>query len=149
MSLSGLLRTLIVAEVGLVVLSVVGSLLTESLLPEPLRAYVETEFEGDITTREVAMILAAIPLVVLWLVSSIGLFFFWRPARFLYVVTMIFGLLATPFFGPYVDAGLGAMLESAGTIISGVILALVYFSPVKELFGGPTLGGSLNRVAVE
>jgi hypothetical protein len=139
MSSRGVLRTLIVAEVGLVVLSVVGSLLTEVLLPEPLQAYLETEFEGDLTTFEVAMLVAAVPLVILWLVSSIGLFFFWRPARLLYVVTMIFGMLATPFFGPYVDAGLGAMLEDAATIMSGVILALVYFSPVKELFGGPSV----------
>ena len=139
MSSRGVLRTLIVAEVGLVVLSIVGSLLTESLLPEPLRAYVATEFEGEITTRDVAMVAAAVPLLILWLVSTIGLFFFWRPARMLYVVTMIFGLLAMPFFGPYVDVGLGAMLEDAATIISGVILALVYFSPVKELFGGASV----------
>jgi hypothetical protein len=136
----GVLRTLIVAEVGFVVLSVVGSLLTESLLPEPLRAYLATEFEGDIiSVRDLVMICTGIPLVILWLVSSIGLFFFWRPARILYVVAMIFGLLATPFFGPYVDAGLGAMLEDVATIISGIIVALVYFSPVKELFNEPTV----------
>ena len=133
----GFLRSLIIAEIGLGVIGVVVSLLTESLLPEPLRAFVEAEAEADISTREIVMLATAIPGIILFVVSSIGLYFFWRPARTLYVITIVFGLLWTPFFGPYVDAGWGTVFEEATIIISGIILALIYFSPLKDYFDKP------------
>ena len=136
----GFLRTLIVAEIALVIISVVVSLLTESSLPEPLRAFLKAEFEAEITVRAMTMIIATIPLFVLMLGSSIGLFFFWRPARILYLIVTAVGLLLTPFFGPYVDAGWGSTLEEAATIVSGVILALIYFSPLKDLYEKPAAG---------
>jgi hypothetical protein len=137
----GFLRTLIVAEVVLGIISVVVSLLTESSLPEPLQAFLHAESEVEATGRGMVMLAAAIPLIILLLVSSIGLFFFWRPARFLYLIAIAGGLLLTPFFGPYVDAGWGATFEEAAIIISGVILALVYFSPLKDLYEQPKTVG--------
>jgi hypothetical protein len=135
----GFLRTLIVTEICLGVLSIVVSLLTESSLPESLRTYVEAEAEADITARHIAMLATAIPLIILLLVSSIGLFFFWGPARILYLITIVGGLLLTPFFGPYVDAGWGAAFEDAAIIVSGVILALIYFSPLRTMYEKPTI----------
>jgi hypothetical protein len=134
MSSRGLLRTLIVAEFVLGIVSIVVSLLTESSLPEPLQTYLAEEAEADITTRDIVMLATGIPLLILLLVSSIGLFSFWRPARILYVITTVVGLLGMPFFGPYVDSGWGAMFEEAAIIISGMILAMIYFSPVKDLY---------------
>jgi hypothetical protein len=134
-----LLRTLIVAEIALGIISIVVSLVTESSLPEPLRAFLEVDSEADVTAQEMVLLAVAIPLIGLLLVSSIGLFFFWRPARILYLITMIVGLLLTPFFGPYVDAGWGTMFEDAAVIISGVILALVYFSPLKGSYEKPKI----------
>jgi hypothetical protein len=48
-------------------------------------------------------------------------------------------LLPTPFFGPYVDAGWGIAIDYAAMIVSGVILALVYFSPLKSLYERPAI----------
>jgi hypothetical protein len=137
MPTKGLLRTLIVAEIVIGIISIVVSSFTESTLPEPLRAFSEAQTESEITTRGVAMIAAAIALIILLLVSSIGLFFFWRPARILYLLTLILGIAMTPFFGPYVDAGLGTAFEDIAVVISGVILGLVYFSPLRELYEKP------------
>jgi hypothetical protein len=114
-------------------------LFTESSLPEPLRAFLDAESEAEITVREMVMLLAAIPVIILLLVSSIGLFFFWRPARMLYLIALVAGLLLTPFFGPYVDAGWGTTFEEAAVIVSGVILAPVYFSPLKDLYEKPKI----------
>ncbi|MEK7855071.1 MAG: hypothetical protein AAB288_03200 [Acidobacteriota bacterium] len=135
----GFLRTLIVAEIFLGIISIFVSLLTESSLPEPLRAFLEAESEAEVTAREMMMLAVGIPLIVLLFVSSIGLFFFWRPARILYLITVGIGLLLTPFFGPYVDAGWGTTFEEAAVIVSGVILALVYFSPLKDLYEKPKI----------
>jgi len=139
MPTSGFLRTLIVAEIGLVIVSVVVSMVTESTLPEPLRAYLEAEVEADITTWDLVMLATGIPLLILLIVSSVGLFFFWRPARVLYSITMAAGLVMTPFFGPYVDSGWGTMFDQAAIVVSGAILALIYFSPLKVLYERPKI----------
>lgn len=139
MPTKGLLRTLIIAEIGIGIVSIVVSLITESMLPEPLRAFLEAESEAEITARELVMVTAAIPLIILLLMSSIGLFFFWRPARTLYLITVVLGLAMTPFFGPYVDAGWGTTFEEVAVIISGVILALVYFSPLRDFYEKPKI----------
>ncbi len=130
------LRILIVVEIGLGILCIVVSLLTVSLLPESLRAFSEAESQGE---RGLVILRVAFPVMILWLGSIIGLFFFWRPSRILYLISIILGLLLTPFFGPYVDAGWGTAFEDAATIVSGVILALVYFSPLKSLYERPAV----------
>jgi len=130
------LRILIVVEIGLGILCIVVSLLTVSLLPESLRAFSEAESQGE---RGLVILRVAFPVMILWLGSIIGLFFFWRPSRILYLISIILGLLLPPFFGPYVDAGWGTAFEDAATIVSGVILALVYFSPLKSLYERPAV----------
>jgi hypothetical protein len=132
------LRILIVVEIGLAILGGVVSQLTASLLPESLRAFSEakSQVEQSLVTLRVAF-----PLIILSLVSSIGLFFFWRPSRILYLISSVLGLLLAPFFGPYVDAGWGKAFEDAALVISGVILALVYFSPLKSLYERPAVLG--------
>jgi len=131
------LRTLIVAEISLGAISVVVSLLTESALPEPLRAFVKAEAEAEMTVGPMIMIATTIPLVILFFLSSIGLFFFWRPARIVYLIATVAGLLLTPFFGPYVDLGWATAFDEAAILVSGVILSLIYFSPLKDLYEKP------------
>ena len=131
------LRTLIAAEVALCIISVVVSLLTESALPDPLRAFLDAEAKAEMAARDMMLFAAATPLFILLVVSSVGLFFFWRPARILYLIDTVAGLVVAPFFGPYVDAGWGTALGEVATIVSGVILALIYFSPLKDLYEKP------------
>lgn len=131
------LRTLIVAEIALLIIGLVVSLLTESSLPEPLRAFLDAEAKAEMTAKEMMMFAATIPLLILLLVSSVGLFFFWRPARSLYLIATVAGLLLAPFFGPYVDAGWATAFDEAAILVSGVILALIYFSPLKDLYEKP------------
>ena len=131
------LRILIVVEISLGIISVVVSLLTESALPEPLRAFVKAESEAEMAVGTMIMIATTIPLLILFFMSSIGLIFFWRPARIVYLTATVAGLLLTPFFGPYVDAGWGTAFDEAAILVSGVILALIYFSPLKDLYEKP------------
>jgi hypothetical protein len=137
MPTKGLLRTLIVMEIVLGFTSVVVSFITEPMLPEPLRAFVNAESEEAITAYDMILLAFGIPLILLFLVSSIGLFLFWRPARILYVVTIVAGFVLTPIFGPYVDAGWGRIFEDAAVVVSGVILGLVYFTPLREMYDRP------------
>ena len=133
------LRTLIVVEIGLEILGIVVFLLTKSWLPESLRAFLEAEEQ---TARALVIMKVVFPLFILWLVSSIGLFFFWRPSRVLYLMSIVLGVLVSPFLGPYVDAGWGRAFQDAAITVSGVILALVYFSPLKSLYETPAVASA-------
>jgi hypothetical protein len=128
------LRFLLVAEILLAITGGIVTVFTESLLPDELQAYEQAVSEADVTTREWVLLGVGIVLLVFLLVSSIGLFVFWRPARLLYFCTVIGGLALTPFYGPYVDAGWGTLFQEMAMIVSGVILALIYCSPLRDLY---------------
>lgn len=128
-----LFRILVVGEIVLAVLSSVAASMTEGLLPEPLRGYASGETEM-ITTQSLLLMFLGVPLIVGLLVASVGLFFFWRPARMLYLICVVFGIALVPLAGPYVDAGYGELLEDVASMISGAILALAWFSPLAQVF---------------
>jgi hypothetical protein len=132
-----LLRALIVTEYVLIIVAIVVGLATESLLPDPLRTFVEEQANAELTNNDVAMLIIGLPLIVLLIVSSIGLFMLWPPARILYLIGIASGLVLMPVFGPYVESGWGTAFEDAASVVSGVILALVYFSPFKRYFETP------------
>ena len=128
----GFLRLLVVAHIVLGIASIVYSLPLSSL-PEPVRAFLRAESEAAMLGSGVILVLS-IPLIILILMSSTGLLFFWRPARILYLITIVAGLLLTPFSGPTLYAGWGKAFEEAAIMVSGIILALIYLSPLKDLY---------------
>jgi putative Mn2+ efflux pump MntP len=130
-------RFLLVAEVLLAIIGSIVAVFTESQLPEALQAYEQAEAEAEFTTREWVLLGVGVVFLVPFLVSRIGLFAFWRPARRLYFWTAIGGVTLAPFFGPYVDAGWGQLFNEVAMIISGVILALIYYSPLREFYEEP------------
>ncbi len=132
-----LLRILIIADFILVALSIVGALVGESSLPESLRAYEQARSEADLTVKEWVLVGVSAPLLIAWLVSSFGLFFFWRPARAMYLVTVVGSLAVTPFTDVYITAGWVEAIEGVSLIVTGIVLALIYASPLKDLFEKP------------
>ena len=92
-------------------------------------------FEYGLPLSFATILLACfIVIAVAALVSWIGLFVFWRPARPLFLITTMLLLLPTLLGGPHVSDGLSATLWEVVSIITGVILGLVYFSPLKDLY---------------
>jgi hypothetical protein len=128
------LRVLIVAQFVTGVASLVVSQIATPSSTAALRDKAEP-FEYGFSPF-VGQILLAIFVVffVAAVVSWIGLFLFWRPARLLFVITTLLLLLPTLLGGPHINAGVSAMLGEIVSIITGVILALVYFSPLKDLY---------------
>jgi hypothetical protein len=123
-----LLRVLIVTEIALGAFYLDTMSSFEAGLPEPLRAYDRASPEPAIW-QVVCYLLIAIAA----LGSRIGLFFFWRPARPLYLATIL-ALLGTSLDGPSVETAFGAVIQQLLVLISGAVVTLVYVSPLKHRF---------------
>jgi hypothetical protein len=128
------LRVLIVAQFVIGVSTMVLSPLATPAATAALRDKAEP-FEYGFSPFVGGILLAIfIAFGVAVVVSWIGLLVFWRPARPLFAVTTLLLLFPTLLGGPHVDDGLSAMLGEMVSIITGAILALVYFSPLKDLY---------------
>jgi hypothetical protein len=127
------LRMLIVADLLLMIAARIAVFSTESYLPEP--SFPRVAFGGYPLPSEWApWLVFGIPLLIIAIESYIGLFVFWPPARPLYFITSVAAILLAPSFCPYIESGSSLMIAEAASMLNGVILALVYFSPLKELY---------------
>jgi hypothetical protein len=70
----------------------------------------------------------------LWLLASMGLLHFDNWARYLYLGLTGWALVAAGLYGIRVTSPLEAMLDLAVAVLDGVILALVFLSPLTENF---------------
>jgi hypothetical protein len=71
-----------------------------------------------------------------WIIALIGMWFFWRPARFLLVATIVFGFAISYIMGlaPVVTSHPTSDLDSLSEICLGGLLALSFVGPVSEQF---------------
>lgn len=127
------LRVLIVVNLILFVVSPVAFVVNEDWLPEPLRAF-EQARETEITTADWIQGSVDGAAIIAALVACIGLLVFWRPARPLYFCAIILGTLVTSLGGPDATSGWVEAIEGVSDILAGVVLALIYFSPLKDLY---------------
>jgi len=127
-----LLRILVVSAIVTLILGVIGQFLAE--LPEPLKAYRQAELHGEVGAQDWLSAIFAITWVTMGLAGAVGLLFFWRPARILYLVAAVAGIFSTVLAGPVVLAGWSMAMDELSNLLSGAILALVYFSPLAAEF---------------
>ncbi len=134
-------RLLILAEILLRIGDGVADHFGESSLPEALRNFpYENWYDGASKTVLVTMAGCLALLVLGQIGAYVGLLLFWRPARALYLALVVGEILFTSFFSSfYVGPALSFGLAEASRVVAGVILALVYWSPVKALFERPVV----------
>ena len=72
------------------------------------------------------------------LLARIGIFFFWRWARILYVVCIAVDLIAMPFVPVTPHTPLSAAISEFTIYLAGFVIALIYFSPLRELYARTT-----------
>lgn len=71
---------------------------------------------------------------IILVISFIGLLIFWSPARYLYLANFLLTIPFIPFLGTAVMSGPEKTLQDIANISSGLIVALIFFSPIKERF---------------
>jgi len=69
-----------------------------------------------------------------WLVAAVGLLLFRKTARTLFLVLVVATTALSPLFGVSVETAGGATLIAIANMADGAVLALAYFSPVKNEF---------------
>src|SRR5258706_15889466 len=99
MEMKTLLRTFLIAEV------IIG--VSYLLIPEP-------DFETHTQAWEVPF---GIVLFIVEMVSRVGLFFFWRPARPIFLATIVADLVATAFTSLETHIGICASLNEASVYL--------------------------------
>lgn len=72
--------------------------------------------------------------VVLFLWALVGLFFFWRGSRLVFVLVLLAFAAAEPLQSFYVVRGWNQLLIHIRLALHGFIIALVYFGPPRQFF---------------
>ncbi len=100
-----------------------------------------TEFAESIEPEwSDAKLFTILGFVILWIIyiiyTFVGLLLFWNIARHIYLAGFIIIIPMYFIVGVTVTSGIEQALYDAGSVLSGVLLALIYFSPVKQFFVG-------------
>jgi hypothetical protein len=118
---------------------VVVQYLTESSLPPELLGYLG-DYETILIPDRLSIIelLTNIPFLIqtlLGILAATGLILFRTWGRPVYLVYIAAGLVITVLAGPYITTGWTAFIGYISSLTEGLILALLYFSPIRKMFG--------------
>ena len=131
-------RRLLLLYILFIIAELVSADATLEWLPEPLRKFEEARYSASEADPDVILLSGLfLTLMLSYAISLIGLWKFWQPARTLFGTTILLSILMTGLGGPYVVTALTNTFAYIESILSGLILALIYFSPIKEFFEKP------------
>ncbi len=124
-------------------LTVVASIAYSLILPAFGLALEQKKPNSDYALWNfVLSLVAGIP-EVLWIISCIGLYRLWNPARKMYLITAIIWLgvnaLAYDFPSPQIQLGVVECLSDINYIVSGCILTTIFWTPARDLFARPNV----------
>lgn len=129
------LRWLIALEIFLMIIGVIVEEQALSSMPFGYRdsgGFVPLLGNSDeLTLKELGI---GIPMFLLGLAAYVSLISFMRPGRRLYILFHILSLAILPMAGPSTSTGWGGIFDGASITISGIVLAILYFTPLKEYF---------------
>ena len=127
-------RVILASSVAAGVVGIIVMTLSEANLPFELQRYVSQQAVGPMSARDLVAIVIWVPAMVITLIAAIGMFIFWRPARALALIGTLLALAALPFSEPFVATGLATLFNEGSSILWGMVLALVYWSPLAQRF---------------
>lgn len=111
---------------------------TESSLPPELLGYLHS-YETILIPDRFALLelLTNVPFLIqtsLGILAAVGLILFRAWGRSVFLVSIVTELALSVLSGPYVSTGWTGLVAYIYTIAEGAILALIYLSPIKEMF---------------
>ncbi len=125
------LRFLLVALFGLIVLSIGLAFVADKLLPEVLAEWLHQENGGEFGVGDIIGLLFWGAGLFLFFVSMVGLFCYQRWASWLMaVVVAVFSLQLLT--SPTVEPGILSLLGSLSDVVTGLVLGVAFFSNALE-----------------
>ena len=130
MEIEKIFKNLILIDFGVLILIVISSMYQPQ---EILNLYNELD-KGLLSNFENFSKITAIIIFFLYLFTLNLLYRFISYGKPLYLFLIIAGLLFNYFSGTVIYTSFGGLLDQVGGIISGAILILLYYSPIKNNF---------------
>jgi hypothetical protein len=133
-TLKKILRILITLNWATAIAAVIVFLATRQYLPTELTPYFESRRRLGATQFERVVVWIEIVLFFFSVADSVGLFLFRRWAKLLLIPLYTVATLLIPTDAVYIQTGWERMLFGISTLFGGMIIALVFFSPLAEVF---------------
>ena len=128
-------RLILAAWIVTSLLGILIGLFTEPLLPPELLAYQKASSEKDMPLIPLLFLSSytLISLIAL-IIATFGLFRFRSYARTLFLI-LTFCILPIYFFmGPWIETGYESPFYELSSVLTGLILGIIYFSPLRDKF---------------
>lgn len=125
------LRFLLVALFGLIVLSIGIAFVADKLLPDALADWVHQENAGEFGLTDILELLFWGAGLFLFFVSMVGLFCYQRWAAWMMaVVIAVFSLQLL--FSPTVEPGVLSLMGSLSDVLTGLVLGIAFFTDALQ-----------------
>jgi len=127
-------RWLLTGYIVVVIMTILTDYWTASLVPDTVK---QLEPSTPIQSLPLRLLMLAFILCLLGaaLVGIFGMFFFWAPARYVYLVGVLLKILLSPILAVWsVDTGWETLFVELELFLDGVILTLCILGPAKDLF---------------
>ena len=130
MEIEKIFKNLILADFIVIILMVISSMYQ----PSEISNLYENLNDGLLSNFENFSRIVSISLFFLYLFTLNLLYRFISYGKSLYLFLVVAGLVLNYFSGSVIFTAFGGMLDQIGGLISGAILILLYFSPIKNNF---------------
>jgi hypothetical protein len=107
--------------------------LKKTIFPSDLLNYISSHPTGY-KISPLALFVIAAGCIILNITIFVGLLMFWRPARMLTLISCLLDVVLASFINPTIEPGAVIGFDYLSMLITGMIIGLVYFSPVKGFF---------------
>jgi len=130
MEIEKIFKNLILADFIIIILMVISSLYQ----PDEITNLYDNLNDGLLSNFENFSRIVSISLFFLYLITLNLLYRFFKFGKPLYLFVVVAGLVLNYFSGSVVYTAFSGVLDQLGGLISGSILVLLYFSPIKNNF---------------
>ena len=130
MEIEKIFKNLILIDFGVLILIVISSLYQ----PQAITDISDVLNDGLLANFEDISRIISLVLFFLYLITLNLLYRFVSYGKPLYLFLIISGLLFNYLSGSVIYSSFGGLLDQVGGIISGAILILLYYSPIKNNF---------------
>ena len=130
MELEKIFKNLILIDFGVLILIVISSMYQ----PQEITNIYNALNDGLLSNFEDISRIVSLTLFFLYLITLNLLYRFISYGKPLYLFLIISGLLFNYLSGSVIYTSFGGLLDQIGGIISGAILILLYYSPIKNNF---------------